>query len=123
MGFVFQIRPVSLEKGFTLSCDGILEHQRSYRRLIEALRDAILLGRALEGEVRIFDVEGRIADILPLPVRANEHRDNLFLLQECGNNASASASNKITATAAMIHPDQPREARPPDPNSACTNFS
>src|SRR5687767_9656759 len=72
MSFIFRIQPISLEKGFTLSCDGVLRDDLRHRRLIDAVVQAVQLGRHLDGEIRIFDAEGRVADILPLPPRATK---------------------------------------------------
>ena len=66
MSFIFLIRPVSVEKGFDLSCEGVLRDDVRYRRLIDALGHALELGRNLDGEIRIFDVEGSVADVFPL---------------------------------------------------------
>ena len=72
MPFIFRIRPVSLEKGFTLTCDGILQDELFHQRLVDAVVQAVQLGRHLDGEIQIFDVEGRLADTLPLPLRARQ---------------------------------------------------
>ena len=79
MPFIFQIRPVSLEKGFDLSCEGLLEHEVRKPRLIEAVDHAVQLGRDLDGEIQIFDVAGRVAEVLPLPLGAKD------FLQMCGS--------------------------------------
>jgi hypothetical protein len=69
MSFIFQIRPVSLEKGFDLSCEGLLRDEVREPRLIDAIVHAVRLGRELDGEIQIFDVEGHVAEVLPLPLR------------------------------------------------------
>jgi hypothetical protein len=66
MGFTFQIRPVTIEKGFVLSCEGILREERIHRRLVDAVVDAIMLGRELEAELQIFDADGKVAEIFQL---------------------------------------------------------
>ncbi len=78
MSFIFQIRPVSLEKGFDLSCEGLLKEDVREPRLIDAVVHAVQLGRELDGEIQIFDVEGCVAEVLPLPLRAKH------FLQMCG---------------------------------------
>lgn len=69
MSFIFQIRPVSVEKGFDLSCEGLLKDELRESRLIDAIVHAGRLGRELDGEIQIFDVEGHVAEVLPLPLR------------------------------------------------------
>ena len=66
MPFTFQIRPVSLEKGFELSCEGILAQPVRHRPLLNAIVHAAQLGRDLNGEIRIYDRKGRLVDTLPL---------------------------------------------------------
>ena len=51
-----------METGFVLSCEGMLREERVYLRLVDAVADAVQLARALEAQVQIFDVEGRLAD-------------------------------------------------------------
>ena len=68
MSFIFQIRPVSLEKGFDLSCEGLLRDEVREPRLIDAIVHAVRLARELDGEIQIFDVEGHVAEVLPLPL-------------------------------------------------------
>lgn len=78
MSFIFQIRPVSLEKGFDLSCEGLLRDEVREPRLVDAIVHAVRLGRELDGEIQIFDVEGHVAEVLPLPLRGKH------FLQMCG---------------------------------------
>jgi hypothetical protein len=67
MPFIFQIQPVSIERGFTLSCEGILDEPVLYTRFIDAVIHAAQLGRELDGEIHIFSPAGRVAEVLPLP--------------------------------------------------------
>jgi len=67
MPFAFQIRPISIERGFYLSCAGILPDEVRHPRLIDAIVQAAQLGRDLDGEIQIFDSQGLLAETLPLP--------------------------------------------------------
>lgn len=69
MPFIFQIRPLSLERGFLLSCEGVLEGELRFRRLADAIVHAAQMGRDLEGEIHIYDTSGRVAEALPLHPR------------------------------------------------------
>jgi len=58
----------SLSRGHQRSPGGgVLEEDARRLRLIDAIVHAVQLGRDLEGEIHIFDVSGRIAEVLPLP--------------------------------------------------------
>jgi hypothetical protein len=70
MPFVFQIRPVTPDEGFDLSCQGIFASEVRHRRLIDAVVQAAQLGRDLNGEIHIYDCDGRVTEVLPLPSRA-----------------------------------------------------
>ncbi|RYD75690.1 MAG: hypothetical protein EOP84_17910 [Verrucomicrobiaceae bacterium] len=72
MSFAFQIRPLSLMRGFQLTCDGILPDAQNYPRLFEAIVQAAQLGRDLDGEIQIFDTTGHLIEALPLHIN-NPH--------------------------------------------------
>lgn len=67
--FVFRIRPLSLEEGFELACDGILPSPMRLGRLYDAVIYALHLGRDLQGEMHLFDSAGRLAERYPLHPR------------------------------------------------------
>jgi len=46
--FVFRVRPLSLEKGFELECEGIIREPLRVHRLIEAIIAAGQIGQGLE---------------------------------------------------------------------------
>ena len=62
--FVFLIRPLSIEKGFELECEGIIEEPLRVRRLIEAVIAAAQIGQGLSAEVQILDTEGQTVEVL-----------------------------------------------------------
>jgi len=64
--FVFQIHPLSLEEGFELRCEGIMEHPIRVERLFEAVVLATQLGQQLNFEIQIFDVDGMKAEVIEL---------------------------------------------------------
>jgi hypothetical protein len=64
--FVFLIRPLSVEKGFELDCEGIIEAPLRVHRLIEAVIAAAQMGQGLDAEIQILDVEGEVAEVLQL---------------------------------------------------------
>lgn len=66
MSSTFDIRPLGLENGFSIA-SAHLDHPARRRRLIDAIVYAVQLGRDLDGEIRIFDTSGKLAEILPLP--------------------------------------------------------
>jgi hypothetical protein len=74
MPLVFQIRPVSMKEGFALSCDGQPCGAARHLRLIDAIVEAVQLGRDADGEIHIVDTTGRIIEVLPLPRRATGSR-------------------------------------------------
>ena len=69
MPFVFQIRPVTPDEGFDLSCQGVFASDVRHQRLIDAIVQAAQIGRDLNGEIHIYDSEGRVTAVLPLPGR------------------------------------------------------
>ena len=72
MAFTFHIRPIGLDKGFDLSCEGVFPDSVHHSRLIEAVIHAVQVGNQLEGEIQVFDCDGNVAEILP--VRWHERR-------------------------------------------------
>ena len=62
---VFQIRPISLEEGFELTCAGLIEPMRA-GRIIETVVLATSLGGNREFEIQIFDVDGERSDVIEL---------------------------------------------------------
>jgi len=62
--FVFLIRPLSLEKGFELECEGIIREPLRFRRLIEAVIAAVQIGQGLDAEVQILNTEGLTVEVL-----------------------------------------------------------
>ena len=64
--FVFLIRPLSLDKGFELDCEGIIEEPLHLNRLIEAIIAAAQMGQGLDAEIQILNVEGEVAEVLQL---------------------------------------------------------
>ncbi len=64
--FIFKIHPRGIEQGFELSCEGILPQPLQVKRLYDAVIYALHLGRELEGELHLFDSNGRLAEIYPL---------------------------------------------------------
>jgi hypothetical protein len=70
----FKIRPGSVEPGFVLSCEDVIETGIPHRRLIDAIVQAVQLSRDCTGNIQILDREGKIADVLPLPERTRESR-------------------------------------------------
>lgn len=64
--FIFQIRPISFEEGYELTCAGIIDQPVRAGRLIETVVLATTLGECLEFEIQIFDVDGERSDIIEL---------------------------------------------------------
>lgn len=64
--FVFLIRPLSLEQGYELECEGIIPDPLHVQRLIEAVIAAAQIGQGLDAEVQILDVEGRTVETLKM---------------------------------------------------------
>ena len=58
------IRPLSLEKGFELECEGILRDPLRVQRLIEAVIAAAQIGQGLDAEVQILNTEGQTIETL-----------------------------------------------------------
>ncbi len=73
--FVFMIRPLSLEKGFELECEGIIRDPLRVQRLIEAVIAAVQIGQGLDAEIQILDTEGKTLETLP--VAGVKHREAL----------------------------------------------
>jgi hypothetical protein len=67
MSRTFEIRPLSLEDGFSISCNGVLQENARRLRLIDAIVHAVQLGRDFEGSIQIFDASGKLSEVLPLP--------------------------------------------------------
>lgn len=64
--FTFQIRPLTMDEGFELTCEGIMEHPLRVERLFEAVVLATQLGQGLDFEIQILDVAGDVAEVLEL---------------------------------------------------------
>ena len=64
--FTFEIRPLSIERGFALDCDGIIDRPLHVNRLFEAVVASAQIGQGLDAEIRIFDVDGQVAEVLEL---------------------------------------------------------
>lgn len=64
--FIFQIHPLTMDEGFELMCEGIMEKPLLVERLFEAVVLATQLGQDLNFEIQIFDVEGQKAEIIEL---------------------------------------------------------
>jgi hypothetical protein len=67
MPFTFQICPAVAEQGFEMSCRGIMEDHVHHRTLMDAIVEAVQLGRATGGEIQILDSAGVVVDVLPVP--------------------------------------------------------
>jgi hypothetical protein len=67
MHFHFQIRPVGqAEQGFELTCEGIFPNSVHHPRLIQAVIHAVQIGSHLNGDIRVYDCMGELAEVLPL---------------------------------------------------------
>lgn len=64
--FLFQIRPLSLDEGFELHCEGIMAQPLRVGRLFEAVVLATQLGQQLDFEIQIFSVDGQKAEVIEL---------------------------------------------------------
>jgi hypothetical protein len=64
--FVFQIHPLTLDEGFEVACEGIMEKPITVERLFEAVVLASTLGQHLNFEIQIFDFEGRKSEVIEL---------------------------------------------------------
>ena len=62
--FVFQIRPLSVEKGFELECDGILPKPLRVHRLVEAIIASAQIGEGLNAEIQIFNTAGEVTEVM-----------------------------------------------------------
>lgn len=71
--FVFLIRPLSVDRGFELDCEGIIEEPLRVHRLIEAVIAAAQMGQGLDAEIQILNPEGEIAEVLHLNGSKVEH--------------------------------------------------
>lgn len=67
MPFTFEIRPLGLDEGFSISCSGVLIEDARRLRLIDAIVHAVQLARDLDREIQIYDASGKLAEVLPLP--------------------------------------------------------
>ncbi len=65
--WTFRIQPLTAEGTFELSCEGLLRGRVIHRRLIDAIVQAVQMGREIGGTIQILDAEGKVADILPMP--------------------------------------------------------
>ena len=64
--FIFHIRPLSIEKGFEIDCDGILRDPLKTDRLFPAIAKAAMLGRDLDAEIQILGLDGVPVEVLKL---------------------------------------------------------
>ena len=71
--FVFLIRPLSVDRGFELDCEGIIEEPLRVHRLIEAVIAAAQMGQGLDAEIQILNPEGEVAEVLQLNGSKVEH--------------------------------------------------
>ncbi len=67
MRLAFKIRPARGETGFDLACEEAFSGSVRHRRLMDAIVQAVHRGRGAGGEIQIFDSNGKIVDVLPLP--------------------------------------------------------
>lgn len=64
--FVFHIRPLSIEEGFEIDCEGVLRNPLKTDRLFEAVAKAAMLGRNLHAEIQILGLDGLPVEVLKL---------------------------------------------------------
>lgn len=64
--FIFQIRPISVEEGFEIECEGLLRDPLKTDRLFEAVAKAAMLGRDLDAEIQILGLDGLPVEVLNL---------------------------------------------------------
>ena len=64
--FVFQIRPLTVEKGFELECEGIVPEPLRVHRLIEAIIASAQICQGLNAEIQIFNRPGEITEVMKL---------------------------------------------------------
>lgn len=72
--FVFQIRTLSIEEGFELSCEGVLEHPVRPVRLIEAIICATQMAKDLRARIEIFDSCGVLVETIDLNLPGIVHQ-------------------------------------------------
>ncbi len=60
------IRPLSLEKGYELECEGIIRDPLRVQRLIEAVIAAVQIGQGLDAEVQILNPDGQTVETLKM---------------------------------------------------------
>ena len=80
--FIFQIRPLSIEEGFEVDCEGVLRDPLHTDRLFEAVAKAAMLGRDLDAEIQILGLDGLPVEVLKLdgdPVLADCGRLPIFI--------------------------------------------
>jgi hypothetical protein len=61
---IFEIRSISIELGYELSCAGLMDEPLRLERLFEAVVLAATLGQNVHYEIRIFDVDGQQAEVI-----------------------------------------------------------
>ena len=64
--FIFHIRPLSIEEGFEIDCEGVLRNPLKTDRLFEAVVKAAMLGRDLHAEIQILGLDGLPVEVLNL---------------------------------------------------------
>ena len=64
--FIFLSRPLSVEKGFELECEGVMAQPLQVHRLIEAIIAAAQIGQGLDAEMHIFNSAGEVIEVLEL---------------------------------------------------------
>ncbi len=64
--FIFQIRPISVEEGFEIECEGVLRDPLKTDRLFEAVAKAAMLGRDLHAKIQILGLDGLPVEVLNL---------------------------------------------------------
>jgi hypothetical protein len=67
MSFIFQVRPLSLPEGTALTCEGVLKDPVHHARVIDAIIQAAQLGQHLKAEIHLFDADGKVVEVLPVP--------------------------------------------------------
>jgi len=72
--FIFLIRPLSIETGFELECEGVIEEPLRVGRLIEAVIAAAQIGQGLSAEVQILNTEGQTVEVLNMGASAMPER-------------------------------------------------
>lgn len=64
--FELRIRPLSIERGFELECEGLTPDPLRVHRLIEAILAAAQIAQGLRAEIQIFNTDGEVAEVLEL---------------------------------------------------------